>query len=207
MPDKSPDHSVYRQLGAEMRHGLKNIWLQAAQAGNGSSRAEDLFNEASGQLDEVVKTTESAAMNIMEIVEKQDTLAQESAKLLAALQNDHRDARLERLAAINSELRRDLLALLTTLSFQDIAGQRIKKVIGALHTLEASVLELYLASGLMLDAAEKDPDQNAAQLAAQARKAVEDFKESRTTGSELKGPDVNGASQAAIDDMLAQLGL
>lgn len=204
---QSSDHSVYRQLGAEMRHGLKNIWLKAAQSGCAGKSAEAIFDEASGQLNEVVKTTETAAMNIMEIVEKHDVLAQEAAELISGLEKTNPGAELERLAQINSELRADLVTLLTTLSFQDIAGQRIKKVMGVLRELESSVLELYLASGLMLEAAEKEPGQSAEKLASDAHQAVAEFRENRIVGSELKGPDSNAASQAAIDDMLAQLGL
>lgn len=207
MPDTGKENSVYRELGAEMRQGLKNIWLKAAEAGCGDKKAEAIFEEASGQLNEVAAATETAAMNIMDIVEKQDALAQESAALIEKLGEKAAGSELERLAAINSELRSDLVTLLTTLSFQDITGQRIKKVQTALRELESSVLELYLASGLMLDAAEKKPGHTAEKLAAEAREAVAAFRENRPAGSVLKGPDASGASQAAIDDMLAQLGL
>lgn len=208
MSENYPENSIYRQLNNEMLQGLKNICQQAARVSEGTRYTDALFNEANDQLDEVVKTTESAAMNIMEIVEKQDTLAQESANLIRELGNGPDAAKLRRLEEINQDLRKDLVTLLTTLSFQDIAGQRIKKVVSALHSIEGSVLELYLASGLMLEAAERQPEKDAEALAAEARKAVENFRENRSAaGPALKGPDKNGASQAAIDDMLAQLGL
>lgn len=207
MPDTGKENSIYRDLGAEMRQGLKNIWLKAAEAGCGDRKAEAIFEEASGQLNEVAAATETAAMNIMDIVEKQDGLAEESAALIEKIGETATSPELERLAAINRELRSDLLTLLTTLSFQDITGQRIKKVQSALRELESSVLELYLASGLMLDAAEREPGQSADKLAADAREAVAAFRENRPVTSTLKGPDASGASQAAIDDMLSQLGL
>ena len=108
------------------------------------------------------------------------------------------------LAAWNASLGEDLTNLITTLSFQDLSGQRIKKVVSALNQIEAMVVELYVSTGLILDAAEKDPSKNVQELQDEARQAVKEFNQGR---SELKGPDKAGASQGAIDDMLSQLGL
>ena len=101
----------------------------------------------------------------------------------------------------------DLTTLLTILSFQDITGQRIKKVVEALNKIEKSVVELYVSSGLIMEGAEKNPHKDVQTLQDEARKAVEDFRQNRRVSSELKGPDANGFSQNAIDDMLAQLGM
>lgn len=200
---------IYKQLSEEMRDGLKNIYQQITSASAESKgKAQDpgaLFTEASTQLDEVVKATESAAMNIMEIVEKQFTAAGESAQLLETLQVELPDNEaIKKLKAINKKLIADLTEVLTALSFQDITGQRIKKVMHALKAIERSVLDLYLSSGLMMNAAEANPNGDAEQIQADAHKALEDFHESR---SELKGPDQNAPSQGEIDAMLAQLGL
>ena len=216
MSEQKRQEAVYRQLSADMRQGLKDIYQQisTASAADGAAPATDaLFHEASAQLDEVLRDTEAAAMSIMEIVEKQLELQAESAELIAAA-GEAPD--MVRLAAINDELGSDLTTLLTTLSFQDITGQRIKKVVTALNGIERQVVDLYVASGLVMDGAEKDPAKDAQTLQDEARQAVADFRESRKQpeaggegkpgGSELKGPDKNGVSQAAIDDMLAQLG-
>ena len=212
MSEQKRQEAVYRQLSADMRQGLKDIYQQisTASSADGAAPATDaLFHEASAQLDEVLRDTEAAAMSIMEIVEKQLELQAESAELIAAAGEAPGMARL---AAINDELGSDLTTLLTTLSFQDITGQRIKKVVLALNGIERRVVDLYVASGLVMDGAEKDPAKDARTLQDEARQAVADFRESRKQpegkpgGSELKGPDRNGVSQAAIDDMLAQLG-
>lgn len=211
MSEQKRQDAVYRQLSADMREGLRDIYQQisTASAADGAAPATDaLFHEASAQLDEVLRDTESAAMSIMEIVEKQLELQAESAELIAAAGEAPGMARL---AAINDELGSDLTTLLTTLSFQDITGQRIKKVVVALNGIERRVVDLYVSSGLVMDGAEKDPAKDAQTLHEEARKAVADFREQQQqpegkTGSELKGPDRNGVSQAAIDDMLAQLG-
>lgn len=205
MPANPKNAAVYKQLSQNMRDGLKNIYQQATT--DTGAPTDALFSEANGQLDEVIRTTETAAMTIMEIVERQQEQAALAAKIISCLQERYgASAELAKLAEINAQRSEALTTLMTTLSFQDITGQRIKKVMGALKAIEESVLELYLASGLVMEGAEKEPEKEAGTLQEEAQKAVEDFRNSRK-GSELKGPDKNAPSQAAIDDMLAQLGL
>lgn len=205
------EHKIYRELSAEMRNGLKSIYQQISSASAENPEVEQtdaLFNEASDQLQEVVRATETAAMDIMEIVEKQLDLAAANTALLQALRlklGD--DADLTQIEENNNSLGQDLTAVLTALSFQDITGQRIKKVMAALNTIESSVVDLYLSSGLVMEAAEKHPDKDAGQLKAEAARAVQEFRDNQQVKSELKGPSSSGVSQAAIDDMLSQLGL
>ena len=204
MAEQRDESAVYKQLSTEMRQGLKNIYQQISSAssdqGTPVSDTDALFHEASDQLGEVLKATETAAVNIMEIVEKHLDLQTESAALLEAVRSGTAaDTQTARLAEINNQLGDDLTTLLTILSFQDITGQRIK--------IEKSVVELYVSSGLIMEGAEKNPHKDVQTLQDEARKAVEDFRQNRRVSSELKGPDANGFSQNAIDDMLAQLGM
>lgn len=193
-----------------MRDGLKNIYQQISSASTDAAHSDTdtgaLITEASKQLDEVIKDTESAAMDIMTIVEKQFEMAGKSGEFLQSLKTElPENEALTKLLAINEELVNDLTRVLTALGFQDITGQRIKKVMLALKTIERSVLDLYLSSGLVMNAAAENPDADAEQVQAEAQKAVEDYR--KNVKSELKGPDKNAPGQEAIDDMLAQLGL
>ncbi|MDR2573440.1 MAG: protein phosphatase CheZ [Desulfovibrio sp.] len=209
--------TVYKELNSVMRQGLKDIYrrISAASSGEGgegdvsSGPATDvLFHEASAQLGEVLKTTESAAMSIMEIVEKHLELQAESAAILERMRSGRATkAGKRRLEEINALWGEDLTALLTALSFQDITGQRIKKAVNALGQIERRVVELYVSSGLMMEGAEKDPARDAASLRDEAEKAVENLRGGHGQASVLKGPDAKGCSQGAIDDMLSQLGL
>ena len=211
MAVQNNDPAVFKQLSSDMRQGLKDIYQQISTASSENTAAPDtdaLFHEASDELDEVLKATETAAMNIMEVVEKHLDLQAESAQLLQALRSGSaKPESLDQLVAINSQLGDDLTGLLTALSFQDITGQRIKRVMNALGKIEDSVVELYVSSGLIIDAAEKHPDKDAQTLKDEASRAVEDFRQSRQGSSSLRGPSKDGISQNAIDDMLAQLGL
>lgn len=208
MPES--EGGIYRELSAEMRDGLKNIYQQisCASAEGSVASADALFTEASSELKEVVAATESATMDIMEIVEKQLANAEKIRALLAQLEkNSENCPELGEIGRQNEELVVDLTSVLTALSFQDITGQRIKKVMSALNALEKSVIDLYLSSGLVIEAAERNPEADSEAIRAQAKKAMDDFRENRPVRSELKGPDNKGISQDSIDDMLAQLGL
>ena len=203
-----PDGAVYRQLSEEMRDGLKHIYKRissAAEDTEGARTAGALFQEASEQLREIAKTTEEAAMSLLSIVEKQGLRAAETGEILRRVAPALDKADAERLAAMNDELKSDLSAALTALSFQDLTGQRLKKASEALAAIEKSVVELYVSSGLMLEGAEKDPQKDARALREEAKEAMSAFGESKP--SRLRGPDRNGKSQSASDDMLAQLGL
>lgn len=212
MAEKQAEPTVYKLLSTDMRQGLKNIYQQISTASGDQAvpapETDALFHEASDQLGEVLKATETATMSIMEIVEKHLDLQAESAQLLAAVrENTATPGQAARLEEINRQLGDDLTRLLTALSFQDITGQRIKRVVTALNKIEDSVVELYVSSGLIMDGAEKNPGKDAQALQSEAQKAVQDFRQNRKVASTLKGPDKDSVSQSSIDDMLAQLGM
>lgn len=201
---------VYRQIGEEMQKGLKNIYRQISATSNegfGGLAARDHFTEASDQLAQVVHATEAAAMNIMDLVEEQAKKADEAKRLLGSLKEKFPDApEVSQLEGINEGLGTAFEQIITALSFQDITGQRLRKVTEALGNIEASVLDLYLSSGLALQAAATREDGDAEALQEEARHAVEDYREGGHVKSALKGPDKNGMGQDAIDELLAKLG-
>ncbi len=211
MSEKKAEPAVYRQLSTDMRQGLKDIYHQISTASDSQSPVDSgtnaLFHEATDQLDAVLKTTESATMSIMEIVERHLDMQEQNTELLAlAREGTISPEQIATLEAHNRQMGDDLTSVLTTLSFQDITGQRIKRVVVALNKIENTVVELYLSSGLIMEGAEKDPQKDAAALQNEARQAVEEFRQNRKPEN-LKGPDKSGVSQGAIDDMLSQLGL
>lgn len=212
MSDEKAEPTVYRQLSAEMREGLKDIYQQISTASQNKPLADSgtdaLFHEATAQLAEVLKATESATMSIMEVVERHLDLQAQNVELLAAVrEGSASQVQISLLEENNARLGDDLTGLLTDLSFQDITGQRIKRVVTALNKIENTVVELYISSGLIMDGAEKNPQRNAESLQTEARQAVEEFREQRKKSDSLKGPDKEGVSQSAIDDMLSQLGM
>lgn len=176
------------------------------------SSADQLFHEASAQLSEVLNTTQLATESIMDIVESHMDRQMEAHEIIqAARQGLATPEQLERLEGINTSLGDDLTTIMTTLSFQDLTGQRIKKVVEALDKIENTVVDLYISSGLIIKGRESDPQKDIGQLEQEAQQAVQSIKGSRdSSGSPfqgaLKGP-VHGVSQANIDELMAQLGM
>ncbi|WP_353116455.1 protein phosphatase CheZ [Nitratidesulfovibrio sp.] len=204
------ESEFYRRISDDMRGGLQTIYREISTAAKpGGQEAPDgvqpvqredadrLFNEASRQLDEILVTTQEATESIMDVVEVQIERQKEAAVLIEAVRAGAGVERaLERMVQINAELGEGLVEILTTLGFQDLTGQRIKKIIEALRTIENTVVELYLSTGLLIRAREETPEKDISQIEAETRQVV----------SELKGPQ-RGTSQENVDDLLAQLGL
>lgn len=195
----------YRRINDELQGGLKEIYkeISAAKRTNGGAavvvegNTDELFTEAADQLDEILRTTEQAAVEIMDIVEK----LQEMQITLGAIvdgMNTGGVTKADRLKLedINSALGQDLMNIMASLSFQDLTGQRIKRIITALKTVEKLVLDMVMSTGLKIKAREKAPEKALDELDAEAKETL----------SDLKGPQA-GADQGAVDDLLSQLGL
>jgi chemotaxis protein CheZ len=90
----------------------------------------------------------------------------------------------------------DLTEIMTTLSFQDLTGQRIKRIIEALKHIEAIVFDVYMSTGLIVKARDEQPEKNMDELEQETQERV----------TKLKGPQTD-ASQSDVDDLLSQLGL
>lgn len=203
------DSELYKRLNDDMRQGLKQIYSQISSASaleidQAPVDTDYLFHEASTQLSAVLAATEEATFHIMDVVEKHLDLQMESGTIISALKAGAASPeQIARLSDINALLGNDLTEIMTSLSFQDITGQRIKKVVTALTRIEAIVLELYLSSGLIIKGREADPSKDIDLLQSEAMEAVQKLKD---PAAALKGPQ-QGTSQANIDDMLSQLGL
>lgn len=198
----------FRHLSGEMQDGLKRIYkeinsatrsdAQGVQAESVSrERTGELLHETSDQLDQILQTTEKAAVQIMDIVEKQmDLQIDVEAKLAAIKAGTASPADLDEVVKANQELGADLMTIMTALSFQDLTGQRIKRVISAVKQIEHITFDLFVGTGLKIKAKEQDPEKDLGQIEAEAKMRV----------SELKGPQAQ-TSQGGVDDLLAQLGL
>ncbi len=203
------ESEFHKRLNDEMRMGLQNIYkeiIQAAKTETEASaaaptervQADQLFKEAAQQLDNILRTTESATTDIMDIVEKHMDMQADSAGMLADLQQNAAvsSETIGKLTAANEALGQDLMSIMTTLSFQDLTGQRIKRIIEAIKKVEQIVFELYMSTGLQIKAQAEAPDRTIEEIKVEAKQKI----------SELKGPQM-GVKQGAVDDLLAQLGL
>ncbi len=197
----------YRRINDELQGGLKEIYkeINDAKKANGSvaptvvveGDTDELFTEATDQLDEILRTTEQAAVEIMDIVEKLQEMQFTLGAIVDGL-NTGGVTKADRLKLeeINNALGQDLMNIMTSLSFQDLTGQRIKRIITAIKAVEKIVLDMVVSTGLKIKAREKAPDKNLDELDAEAKETM----------SDLKGPQ-SGSDQTAVDDLLAQMGL
>lgn len=200
------DSEFYRALNDELRSGLKQIRQEINQArgegpdngikqGFSSEQTEEIFNEASDQLDQIFKTTEQATEEIMDLVE-QDVEHQENVEKILSKGTELTEKDLQQLHQINQKVQEDLVQIMTKLSFQDLTGQRLKRVISALRKIEDIVLNLFISSGLSMKVREEHPE-----------KSFEEIKqEAEQKTKALKGPQAD-PSQGDVDDLLKQLGL
>lgn len=194
----------YRRVNDDLQDGLKNIYheIKVAKEGKplppGLLDPDELITKASDQLDAVLRTTEKATVEIIDIVERLQALQGSLGQVVKAFDTGgvKKEDRLK-LAEINETLGHDLLRIMTTLSFQDLTGQRIKIIIETIKKIERIVLDVYMSTGLMIQAREQAPDKDFEQIEAEARNRVE------TT---LQGPQED-TDQGAVDDLLSQLGL
>lgn len=169
----------------------------ASSISHEKENTDRILSDASKQLDEILVTTEEATLNIMNAVERHMDLQADVGDILAQAETRNlTPEEIKRLSEINVKLSDDLINVMTTLSFQDLTGQRIKKIVAALQTIEKTVFDLYMSTGLVLLAKEKAPEKDFEEIKEETKQVV----------SELKGPQLT-TSQSSVDDLLSSLGL
>lgn len=202
------ESEFYKQVNEEMRTGLRGIYQIANSSALDDTATPDggetqkLFSDATKQIEEIMQTTLQATENIMETVEQLLERQADAVNLIAGIEAGVADsAAVQKLAEYNNDLAGALTKIITELSFQDLTGQRLKKVVSAIGSIRETVFDLYVSTGLMMKTREERPEEDINQIAEESRRKVEEIK-----NSELKGP-VMDASQANVDDLLASLGL
>jgi chemotaxis protein CheZ len=195
----------YRRVNEDLQKGFKEIYqeIKHAKSGNGSpTLSEDpgeLFSRASNQLDAILQTTETATVKIIDTIESLQDLSSTLAGIVKSFERGGvSKAERMKLAEINDSLSQDLMSIMTTLSFQDLTGQRIKIIVETIKKIEKIVLDVYMTSELMIKARAESPGAKAdfVQLQTQAKSKL----------SELQGPQLD-STQGSVDDLLASMGM
>lgn len=114
--------------------------------------SSEKFPEASRQLSAVAGELENAANNIIALLENLLGEHEESQAIIKSLhewmggfapeEKKKGAAMLGRLEGINSSMKKDLMEIFSSLSFQDLTGQKLKKVVEGLSIVESKLLEL-----------------------------------------------------------------
>jgi len=161
--------------------------------------AEDI-PEASNQLEGINETLEESTMKIMDINEEQMGLAEQCLEKLGGRRGAVPAGSLAGIEEVTAALTRmkDLsLKMMEPLSFQDLVGQRIQRIIKLVKSMETRIEDMIISLGLKIRIHKEDPEKSFDDL----RKEVEKYK------SDLKGPQRQGEgmNQSDIDDLLATL--
>ncbi len=164
--------------------------------------------EASNQLEGINETLEESTMKIMDINEAQMESASKQVKTLESfLDKDGKGKGIqvglsleEAIKVIEGQM--DVLRqiedhsmrMMEPLSFQDLVGQRIQRIIQLVRSMESRIEEMIVSFGIRLKKYKEDPTKTYDEL----NHDVDVFM------SELKGPqrEGEGLDQAAIDDLL-----
>lgn len=155
------------------------------------------FPEASTELNAVTGALENAANKILTIVEglmadgdKTQGLINELKDWSATVKGEAAakgTAIINKLEELSAKSRNDMMEIFSNMSFQDLTGQKLKKVIGSLAVIESKLLELVLNFGFN---GNSDNDKQKARLI-----------------NELKGPANNlQVDQSVVDRIMKELG-
>jgi chemotaxis protein CheZ len=129
-----------------------------------------------------------------------------------SIPRDDRDAIVNAVAASDSLIKnttRHLTRIMEALSFQDLSGQRIKKIVGLIGDIQLQLLSLLVSVDSKMkahkDPAKPRPKEEADKVAqAEVDRMLEKL---AGESSELKGPGAeNRLDQGAVNDLLAELG-
>lgn len=138
------------QLARYINQTMRNLQQLDPEVGSSSRRLPQM----TGQLSEVVKTTEQASLRVLDeidqIVEEQAAMDQEMQLLAALLEeewggDDRREAALQmlrRLEELHGRAQGRALKIMAAMDFQDITTQRIQKSMAQLTEIQDRLLRL-----------------------------------------------------------------
>jgi chemotaxis protein CheZ len=173
--------------------------------------------EAADQLEGVIETTEAAANKVMDNLENMEqniggikavfTSLREGTTTIKGHEGVNQEVRVDKKTVKNifplieyvESSTEDYMSMITDsftqMSFQDLTGQRIKRIINLVSVMEEKIKGMVISFGIKLNEKEKNPDISQDELQRVVDEKVE----------ELSGPQRNGRGldQAGIDDLLS----
>ena len=213
------DEEFYRSVTTEMSGNVKDLALVLINFRKDFTQKirphiEDIANvfipQTSDQLEGIIETTEQAANTIMDNLDRMNQMVAENKSLITALQNGTVNGgtlapdvvadlvpTLDVLAKNNGEYLDLITDTFTQMSFQDLTGQRLQRIIKLVGEIEEKITKMVISFGLKLTVREKNPELSAEEL----QKKVDE------QAQLLAGPQKQGGGldQDGIDDLLNSL--
>ncbi len=180
---------------------------------------EHYIPQAADQLEGIIETTEQAANKIMDNLEAMQADTESAAAILASFNSgkippdDGADVasgsqidgqtlaemkpHLNRMAEIANDNKTMIADIFIQMSFQDLTGQRIKRIMELVRQMESRLHKMIVSFGIKVAEKERNPEITDSELA----QAVAD-KQTELAGPQMTG---RGLDQAGIDDLLANI--
>jgi chemotaxis protein CheZ len=213
------DEDFYRSVTAEMSGNVKELALVLINFRKEFTQKirphiEDIANvfipQTSDQLEGIIETTEQAANTIMDNLDRMNQLVAENKAIIAAMQNGMVNGctlspvlvadlapTLDVLAKHNGEYLNLITDTFTQMSFQDLTGQRLQRIIKLVGEIEEKITKMVISFGLKMTVREKNPELSAEELQKKVDEQVQ-----LLAGPQKKG---GGLDQDGIDDLLNSL--
>jgi chemotaxis protein CheZ len=184
----------YRTLNTEVIDGIEHIYSEIKSVkqtlGAGlPQESMDFLSESDSILDEIMQMTEKATLKILEYLE---TMQDELRSIIQIFKDSGQDDCIHKLNRLDTII----LDVMTELSFQDLTGQQIKRVVGSLKKVEDIVFNVYVTSEIMKKSKEQSPDRDAIEIKDQARDMASSVRIKK-----------DFTDQDGVDKLLEQLGM
>ncbi|MFW6147555.1 MAG: protein phosphatase CheZ [Thermodesulfobacteriota bacterium] len=171
--------------------------------------AEKYIPEAADQLEDIIESTEKAANKILDNLEGMQADLGELGQIVDSLKNGLGGG------PTNDQIKTDISAFLDRIkphldnsrslisdsfiqmSFQDLTGQRIKRIITLVNEMEARIKHMIISFGIKLGERQKNPHISSDEL----QRAI-DEKVTKLAGPQKEG---KGLDQSSIDELLGNL--
>jgi chemotaxis protein CheZ len=184
----------YRTLNTEVIDGIEHIYseIKSVKQTLGAGLPQDsmaFLSESDSILDEIMQMTEKATLKILEYLE---TMQDELRSIIQMFRDSGQDDCINKLNRLDTII----LDIMTELSFQDLTGQQIKRVVGSLKKVEDIVFNVYVTSEIMKKSKEQSPHMDANEIKDQARDMASNVRIKK-----------DFADQDGVDKLLEQLGI
>ncbi|MDH4152395.1 MAG: protein phosphatase CheZ [Nitrospira sp.] len=188
-------HKLYEELGSLARF-VDNAMNAISSATPQIMSSSTQLPTAAAHLTDLKKMTEDGTLEVMRLTELvQDSHAQMAKELsgvadvLKAMDCVTLAGRLEQVRVLLGQDEKHLMEIMTTLSFQDLVAQRVKKLVTILDEVQTKLVELVVVFGLQRNG-------NEAAGTGIADQMLKQLEQSKTTAMK----------QQVADDLLAQFG-
>jgi chemotaxis protein CheZ len=184
----------YRSLNAEVIDSIETVYseIRAVKriiSAESSDESINLISESDSILDGIIKSTEKATLTILDYLEE---IQSDIKEIHGLLDGGNIPSCREKL----NGMERAVIQIMTELSFQDLTGQQIKRVVQSLKKIEEISFDTYVTSEILKKSKEQAPEKNIEEIRQKTREIVE--------GAKTKKGKFD---QDGVDSLLEELGL